>query len=156
MTDAVTESSVKLPNNFKFIESTESVDYEKVAIILNSFGLSDADASTQEKTFKASHGVEFIYHKDELVACGRVLSDGISQSAVYNIAVDEHYHGQKLGTLLMTRIVERYRHTNIILYTHPKTVSWYKKLGFSNLNTGMIIFGHEDNNVWFKKVGFIK
>lgn len=148
-------TKVDLPTGFKFVENADEADYERVSVLLNVFGLNDGDAEIQRRTFRASNGVEFIYDHDNLIACGRILSDDISQSAIYNIAVDENYHDRHIGSALMQRIKERYGHTNMVLYTHPSTVSWYENLGFSNLNTGMIIFNQEDIS-WFKQEKFIK
>ena len=147
-------TTINLSKQFKFVEDANSADYVRVADLLNGFGLDEGNANLQERTFKASSGVEFIYHNSKLVACGRVLSDGISQSAVYNIAVDVEYQGLHLGSLLMKRIIDRYKQTNIVLHTHPDTVEWYKNLGFRKLNTGLIIFNQEDVS-WFKSEGFI-
>ncbi|MCI1985026.1 MAG: GNAT family N-acetyltransferase [Lactobacillus sp.] len=144
----------KLPAGLRFVEKAEEGDYAQVAALLNDFGLDDHDAATQRQIFTNSTGVEFIYQGATLIACGRVLSDRITQTAVYNIAVRRDFHDQHLGSALMRRILERYHGTTITLHTHPNTVAWYRRLGFHHLKTGMIIFSQPDSQ-WFQDEGFI-
>lgn len=138
-----------------FKESLDNVDFEKVAQILNDTGLNDSDAAVQQATFEHSDGVLFAYDGPELIACSRVLSDGISQAAIYNVAIAEPYQHSGLGTKMITRLVERYQQCNIILYTHPKTLTWYEELGFERMNTGLAIF-QKDHVAWMRQEGFLK
>lgn len=139
----------------EFKESLDNVDFEKVAQILNDTGLNEADAAVQQATFEHSDGVLFAYDGPQLIACSRVLSDGISQAAIYNVAIAEPYQHSGLGTKMIERLVERYHQCNIILYTHPKTLTWYEDLGFERMNTGLAIF-QKDHVDWMRHEGFIK
>lgn len=145
----------QLPKNIHFVTNAEVGDYQRVAELLNDFGLNNGDASVQAATFKASHGVAFLYDGDRLIGCGRVLSDGISQAAIYNIAVDEAYQGKHLGQALLEHLIERYQTCNIILYTHPTTIGWYEKIGFHKMNTGLAIFAPE-SAAWMQSEGFFE
>ncbi|ATO44635.1 GNAT family N-acetyltransferase [Loigolactobacillus coryniformis subsp. coryniformis] len=136
-----------------FKEDLRNVDFTRVTELLNHFGLSDANEQVQYATFKNSHGVLFAYADEELIGCSRVLSDGISQAAIYNVAVAEAYHHKGIGQKMVQRLIQRYRHCNIILYTHPKTVSWYQHLGFKRMNTGLAIF-EAQHAAWMAAEGF--
>lgn len=92
-----------------------------------------------KKTFSASYGVEYAYDGEKLIACGRVLSDGIEQAAVYNIAVDPNYQGYGLGRQLITRLLDQVKGCETILYTHPQTVKFYETLGWRRMKTGFVI-----------------
>lgn len=137
-----------------FKEDLQDVDFARVTKLLNHFGLSEADESVQRATFKNSHGVLFVYADTELIGCSRVLSDGISQAAIYNVAIAEAYHHQGIGQKMINRLVQRYRHCNIILYTHPKTLGWYQQLGFRRMNTGLAMFDSKHVD-WMVAEGFI-
>ena len=108
----------------------EDIDYEAVAALLNSFGMSGRNADEQERIFKSSYAVSFLYDGDKLIGCARALSDGVCEAALYNIALAREYHGRKLGRMLIESILEQVRGCNIILYTHPRTVAMYEKFGF--------------------------
>ena len=48
------------------------------------------------------------------------------------------------------------RFGNVILYTHPKTVSMYEKMGFRRQKTGMAIYnGNAESLKWMEDIGFL-
>lgn len=139
------------------IETTkDSADYQAVCSLLNSFGMSDFDASTQEKIFRSSYAVSFMYDGNTLIGCARAISDGICEAAVYNVALAEEYHGQKLGRELINSILSQVKGCNVILYTHPRTIGLYEKLGFRRQKTGMAIYqGDARDLIRMEEVGFL-
>lgn len=128
---------------YRFQYNTEAVDWNRVSGLLAHYGLSNLDADTQKKVFENSYAVVFIFDDDKLVGFGRAISDGICQAAIYNIALDEAYHGKGLGKDIVNKLVSRVSHCNIILYTHPDTVSLYEHLGFRRMKTGMAMYQKE-------------
>ena len=135
---------------------TQNIDWQAVGDILSHFGLNHYDAETQEKIFKNSYGVAFLYDQEKLVGCGRVLSDGICQAAIYNVALVEEYHGTRLGRTIIESLLNQVKGCTISLYTHPKTVALYEKFGFRRQKTGMVIMGHEDEEIkWLEEEGFL-
>lgn len=139
---------------YKIQKTTENISWEKVAELLSYFGLSSLDAESQEKVFKRSYAVVFIFDNEELIGCGRAISDGICQAAIYNIAVNEKYHGKGLGKEIINQLVDQVKQCNIILYTHPDTVEFYEKLGFLKMKTGMAMY-HKDHLDELKEMKFI-
>jgi ribosomal protein S18 acetylase RimI-like enzyme len=136
--------------------TTENIDWNSVTDILNSYGLSHYDAGMQKKIFENSYAVVFLYDKEKLIGCGRVLSDGICQAAVYNIALAEAYHGKQIGRLLIESLLRQVKGCTVTLYTHPKTVGMYEKFGFRRLKTGMVIFeAGEEELEWMEDTGFV-
>jgi len=129
--------------NYKIQKTTENIDWSKAAQLLSHFGLSDFDAETQKKVFEQSYAVVFLFDNEDLIGVGRAISDGICQAAIYNVAVDEKYHGKGLGREIINQLVEEVKQCNIILYTHPNTVDFYEKLGFLKMKTGMAIYQKE-------------
>jgi ribosomal protein S18 acetylase RimI-like enzyme len=125
---------------YRFQTHTEFIDWTRVAELLANFGLSDLDAATQQKVFQNSYAVVFVFDQDTLIGFGRAISDGICQAAIYNIALDEGYHGKGLGKEIINRLICQVSQCNIILYTHPNTVSLYEHLGFRKMKTGMAMY----------------
>ena len=139
-----------------YATSTEGVDWNRVAEILESFGLSHDDGETQKLIFEASYAVVFVYDGDLLVGCGRALSDGLRQAALYNIALDKDYDGHKAGRGIVEALKEQVQGCTVILYTHPQTVAFYEKLGFRRQKTGMVILNKgEDAERWMEGEGFL-
>lgn len=140
--------------SYKIQKTTESINWSKVAEILSHFGLSDLDAETQQEVFERSYAVVFLFDNEELIGFGRAISDGICQAAIYNIALDERYQGKGLGREIINELIEQVKQCNIILYTHPKTIEFYEKLGFSKMKTGMAMY-KKDHLEELKKMSFI-
>lgn len=139
---------------YKIQKTTENINWSKVSELLSYFGLSDLDAETQQKVFERSYAVVFLFDDEELIGFGRVISDGICQAAIYNIALDERYQGKGLGKKIIDELIEQVKQCNIILYTHPKTIEFYEKLGFSKMKTGMAMY-KKDHLEELKNMGFI-
>jgi ribosomal protein S18 acetylase RimI-like enzyme len=142
--------------SLRFQADCEAVDWSQVAGLLWHFGLTDLSAGQIQKAFENSYAVVFVKDpEDNVVGCGRAISDGVAQGAIYNIALAEKYHGQGFGRELMKRLVSRMRGMIITLYTHPKTLDWYENLGFSRLNTAFVRFReHEiDEMLQMKFIG---
>ncbi|KXT75676.1 GNAT family N-acetyltransferase [Streptococcus sp. DD12] len=135
----------------------EKVDYQQVADVLHKAGLSSHhDAEMQEKVFKNSDVTLFIKDKDRVIGVGRALSDGYTQAAIYNVAVDPDYQGQHVGHTLITTLLDKLKGQNIILYTHPQTLTLYEHYGFRRNKTAFAHFGDatSDGFRWMEEEGF--
>lgn len=132
----------------------ENINWQEVADLLACYGLSSLDGKTQEQIFKRSYAVVFLLDENKVVGVGRVLSDGICQAAIYNIALAKYLHGQQYGRLIVDKLVAKVKHCNIILYTHPQTVEFYKNLGFDLMKTGMARY-QVDHLSEMRDMGFI-
>lgn len=136
--------------------SKEHVDWERVSDLLAYFGLSHETAATQKTIFERSYAVAFAYDGDQLIGCGRALSDGIAQAAIYNIALDEAYHGSQIGRAIIDSLLKQVEGCTVILYTHPKTVALYEKFGFRRQKTGMVrLCKPLDQVKWMEDTGFL-
>jgi Acetyltransferases len=140
--------------SYKIQKTTDNINWSKVAEMLSHFGLSDLDAETQQKVFERSYAVVFLFDNENLIGFGRAISDGICQAAIYNVALDERYHGKGLGREIINELIEQVKQCNIILYTHPKTIEFYEKLGFMKMKTGMAMY-KKDHLEELKKMSFI-
>ncbi len=123
-----------------FSTSKENVPWNEVAEILQNAGLSDLDGTMQEKVFRNSAVVVIAYDNEKVIGCGRALSDGVCQAAIYNIAFQEGYRHMGLGTQLMEKLLELLKGQSVILYTNPPGVSYYEKFGFKRAKTSMCIY----------------
>jgi ribosomal protein S18 acetylase RimI-like enzyme len=93
--------------------------------------------------FENSYIVCTIYHDDQLVGICRALSDGVRQSAIYDLNVASNYRNKGIGYKLMTAILSKLPCGPIILFAVPGKASYYRKFGFKNLRTGMGLFPDE-------------
>lgn len=96
-------------------------------------------------TFSRSYAVEYAFDGNRLIACGRALSDGIEQAAIYNIAVDPDYQGLGLGRAVVEKLLDQVKGCEAILYTHPQTVKFYETLGWRRQKTGFVTWSGQDD-----------
>lgn len=143
-------------NDITYKITKEEIHWQEVADVLRRSGLSDRSAKDQETIFTNSYAVVFVYDKERIVGVGRALSDGVCQAAIYNIALDEEYQGYGIGRKLIELLLDQVKGQNVILYTHPRTVALYEKMGFRRNKTALSIFqGSEESLNWMKKEGFL-
>ncbi|MEY8355935.1 GNAT family N-acetyltransferase [Lachnospiraceae bacterium 54-53] len=143
-------------NEISFQITTEKINWQEVAGVLHRSGLSSRPAEEQEVIFTNSYAVVFAFHKETVIGVARAISDGVCQAAVYNVALDEEYQGHGIGRELITRLLDQVRGQNVILYTHPRTVALYEKMGFRRNKTAMSIFcGSEETLNWMNQQGFL-
>ncbi len=116
------------------------VDWKKVPHILKSVGMAHHQPEIHHKAFEASYAVAFIYESGKLIGCGRAISDGAYQAAVYDCAVLPSYQGKGLGKRIMEEILNQIESCNVILYASPGKEGFYEKLGFRVMKTGMARF----------------
>jgi ribosomal protein S18 acetylase RimI-like enzyme len=116
------------------------VDWQIVAATLKSVGMAHFEPNAHQRAFEASHTVVFVYHDDRLIGFGRVLSDGVHQAAVYDVAIVPEYQGKGLGRTIMTTILSRLSHCNVILYASIGKEEFYRTFGMRKMKTGMALF----------------
>ena len=77
------------------------------------------------------------YENDELLGIIRVVGDGSTIVFVQDILVYPHKQRQGVGTALLKAVLDRYSHVRqieLVTDDTPKTVAFYKSLGFSELS----------------------
>ncbi|MDR1714925.1 MAG: GNAT family N-acetyltransferase [Dysgonomonas sp.] len=116
------------------------ISWERVRNLLDIVGMSTVDPEKHRISFEASHSVIFVYDDTTLIGFGRMISDGVRQSALYDIAVDPSYQGHRIGQEIVTRLMAVTPGCNFILYASPGKEGFYKKLNFKRMKTGMAYF----------------
>ena len=144
---------------FKYQIETDpdKVDFTQVAQVLHSAGLAkNTDVAKTEEAFRNSDITLFIKDGDRVIGVGRALTDFVSQSSIYNVAVDADYQGQHVGHTIITTLLDQLKGTNTILYTHPQTLTLYEKYGFRRNKTAFAHFSHAsaEGLKWMEDEGF--
>ncbi len=128
----------------EFKNDCTGVDWQKVSDTLRLVGMAYHRPENHKKAFESSYAVVFVYREGTMIGFGRAVSDGVYQSAVYDVAIVPAYQKQGIGTAVMNRILERLPAGNIILYANIGRESFYEKLGFRRMKTAMARFRHAD------------
>lgn len=141
--------------NITYKTTKEDINWQEVSEVLERSNLSKHSAKEQKTIFTNSYAVVFVYDEDRIVGVARALSDGVCQAAVYNVALDEEYQGNGIGREMINRLLAQLKGQNVILYTHPQTVSMYEKFGFRRAKTAMELFSATKESIeWMDSEGF--
>ena len=130
----------------------DGINFEEVREILYFYGLSNLDTEKQKQVFENSYAVVFLLSDGKVIGIGRAISDGISQAAIYNIAVRDEYRGKGLGKVIVDELLKQVAGCNVILYTHPKHLGLYEHWGFSKMKTGYALYVNQEE---YRREGFI-
>ena len=128
----------------RFEWSVKGVDFVELAKLLSGVGLADFDAPTRQRAFSGSAVVLFVYQKDKLVGCGRALSDGAYEAALYDVAVAPKLQGQGLGSIIVQEILAKLPGQNVIFFASVGKEPFYEKLGCARMKTGMARFARPE------------
>lgn len=95
------------------------------------------DMSALEQGYKHSLLVLSAYENEELLGIVRAVGDGHTIVFVQDILVFPEKQRQGVGTALLKAVLDRYpdvRQIELVTDNTPKTVAFYKSLGFSGLS----------------------
>lgn len=93
--------------------------------------------SALEQGYKNSLLILAAYENDELLGIVRVIGDGFTIVFVQDILVFPEKQRQGVGTVLLKAVLDRYSNVRQIELTtdnSPKTVAFYKSLGFAEFS----------------------
>ena len=91
-----------------------------------------------KRGFQNSLLVLAAYEDGELIGLIRAVGDGATVVFVQDLLVAPQKQRQGVGTALLKAVLDRYSNVRQLLLTTdntPKTIAFYKSLGFSDLST---------------------
>lgn len=121
-------------------ENCTNIEWEKVPELLGKVGMSFVSADKHRISFENSYAVVFVFEENKMVGFGRSISDGVRQSALYDIAIDPIYQGRGIGRRIINLLLNATPDCNFVLYASPGKEDFYRKLGFKRMKTGMMLF----------------
>lgn len=86
-----------------------------------------------------SYFAVYVYDKDDLVATGRVISDGITNAYICGLGVDTEYRNRGIGRKIIELITEKCERENLRIqfFCDESLESYYEKMGFETFAIGM-------------------
>lgn len=128
-------------------EGFENVEWRLVPLLLERVGMSFTDVDTHRLSFENSYASIFVFDDKKMIGFGRLISDGVRQSALYDIAVDPDYQGAGIGRKIVDYLKLKTPNCNFILYASPGKEDFYRKLSFKKMKTGMALFSNPQRMV---------
>ena len=90
-------------------------------------------ADELHEALKQSWYISCAYHSGQLVAFGRVVSDGVLYAMIYDLIVIPSYQGNGIGSKILHRIIDRCQEAHIRevqLFSAVGKSGYYQKWGF--------------------------
>lgn len=115
-----------------------SVDWQELAWLMRQAPLGTKTARQREAAFRASPVRCFAYHGKELVGVGRALTDGLTNSVIYDVAVLPAYQRAGVGRQVMDYLLQQLPRTAVLLVSVPVAQHFYRRCGFRRLRTAMM------------------
>jgi len=140
--------------NLKWTFDDSETNWNDLSDLYKIAPLGEKDPSSLQIVFGNSRYKCFVFHDNAIVAVGRALADGVDTSYLCDVAVHPSFQGLGLGKAVIQKLVDLSGgHKKIILYANPGKEPFYKKLGFSQMNTAMAIFKNHEFAVQFGLIG---
>lgn len=121
-------------------ENCTNIEWEKVPELLSKVGMSSVSTDKHRISFENSYAVVFVFEEKKMIGFGRSISDGVRQSALYDIAIDPMYQGCGIGRGIVDLLLKATPECNFVLYASPGKEDFYRRLGFKKMKTGMMLF----------------
>ena len=88
------------------------------------------------KIIQGSFCFAVAYTDNKIIGMGRAISDGACDSYIQDVAVLKKFRRRGIGILIMDELIRYLKSKNInwiTLISEPKSISFYKKYGFSKM-----------------------
>lgn len=122
-------------------ESINNINWEELSDLYHAAPLGNKNAFDLEIAFTNSRFVCFAFEEGKLIGAGRAIADGVDCAYICDIALLPSYQGKGLGGALVEKLLYQVRgHKKIVLYSVPGKENFYRKFGFSKMQTAMAIF----------------
>lgn len=130
-----------------------NINWHELSALLTQAGLNGDTPQRNRQAFESSFKVVFLFNAaNELLGAGRLISDGVRQAAVYDIAVKPQNQGQGLGKVIMQTLLKDMESFTVLLFANSGKELFYEKFGFKHGKTCMM--RHRDEAL-ARKLGFI-
>lgn len=90
--------------------------------------------------FNSSFAVITAWFGTRLIGCGRMISDGIMYSGIFDVVVDPDFQNKKIGQEIMMRLISKAPQSCIHLTSTFGKEAFYSKLGFKRHKTAMALY----------------
>lgn len=91
------------------------------------------------QSMENSYSVVYVYDESDLVASGRVVSDGVINAYICGVCVLEPYRKHGIGSSIVKELIKdcenKSLHIQLVCEDHLK--SYYEKLGFNDFAIAM-------------------
>lgn len=81
----------------------------------------------------------YVYSGEELIATGRIVSDGVINAYLCGLGVNPDFRNRRIGAEISRKLVKTCTENNLHIqfFCEEHLISYYKKMGFEKFAVGM-------------------
>ncbi len=118
----------------------EHVDWLALIEVFERAPLGKRDPKLLEQSFRNSSVVCFAYHGGQIIGAGRALSDRLTWTVIFDLALAPEFQGRGLGRAILQDLQARAGGASTMLHSAPGKEPFYQHLGFRRMKTAMAQF----------------
>lgn|SRR5579875_2063681 len=123
---------LKIHSNFS------RVNLDELKEIYASVGWTKHTKEIIKQVFEASNVFAFATVNGRIVGCGRAITDGVFNAAIYDVIVHPEFQKQGIARQIMENLLDQLRNVSCVhLIATTGNEEFYKKLGLKRVKTGM-------------------
>lgn len=134
--------------DLNFHNNCDCVNWTELAQVIERAPLGAREPAIVEQAFRGSYVCCFVEDAGMLIGAGRAISDGTSNSAIFDVVVLPEYQGKGIGKAIMEYLLERLPQRSVLLVSVPQQQMFYTKLGFHKLKTAYL--RHDNIERWIR------
>ena len=124
---------------------TTTLDWAKLESLFKKVGWVNHTELRISKSFKNSDLVALGYVNNQLIGCGRVLTDGEFYAAIYDVVIDPDYQGKGIGKSIVNYLLEHLENVGFVhLIATLGNEGFYRNLGLKKHKTAMARYLNTD------------
>ena len=140
-----------------YINDINKINYEELNNLLERSFNHKRDLNKTILEFKNSNHVIFAYHNNKLIGCARLITDGVSEAILLNVAVEPKYQGNGIAKNIISELSKLAPNYDIFIHTNPKSLDFYNNSrDFKRYKTAFAYISktEPDNNDFFIPNGY--
>lgn len=111
--------------SIRYSKNLSDTSFEDILNVLEKAFGGKRDIDRLKSDFSISQNFEFAFDGDKLVGCARLITDGVKEAILLNVAVDPEYQGLGIASKIVHNLALQVPGFEIFLHTHPGSTSFY-------------------------------
>ena len=111
--------------DIKYYDNKELIDFNELNSLLENAFNHKRDINKTEIEFMESSYVEFAYIDNKLVGCARLVTDGVKEAILLNVAVLKEYQGLGIARNIIKKLAKQAKGYDIFIHANPNSYSFY-------------------------------
>ena len=111
--------------NISYSSNLSDASFEEINDLLSDAFNEKRDIEKTKEDFLASQNFELAFHNDKLVGIARLVTDGVREALLLNVATLTSYQGHGIALEIINRLAKQVEGFDIFLHAHPGSYSFY-------------------------------